>query len=58
MPFFKEIDLDKNGRLEIGELSSLLGHFIARYEDCHDLKLSEDDKKEMEQKLFDEMDED
>ena len=56
LPFFENIDLDRNGHLDIFELSSLLGHFITRYEEAQRIKLNEEDKKIMEEKLFEEMD--
>ena len=50
--------MDRTGHLDIFELSELLSHFIQRYEECHAVKLNSEDKKAMEERLFDEMDAD
>lgn len=56
VPFFKTIDLDRNGQLDIEETKPLLNHFIQKYEQQHEMQLSENERIKMEEELFDEMD--
>ena len=58
MPFFEKIDKDRNGHLDIFELSALLNHFTDAYEARHETKLTEEQKKEIVDKLIGEMDRD
>lgn len=56
MPFCDKLDKDRNGHLDIFALGSLLAHFFTKYEECHNLKMSSEERKELEEKIQSEMD--
>lgn len=56
IPFFKSIDCDRNGCIDIDEAKPLLTHFISKYEEINDTQLNAGEKIKMEEDLFDEMD--
>jgi Ca2+-binding EF-hand superfamily protein len=53
---YENIDLDRNGALDVFELQPLLTHFINQYESRHNVELDSDAKEKMKDDLFNEMD--
>jgi len=58
VPFFAKLDKDRNGHLDIFELSGIMDHFIMKYETRHELTLSEEEKNVIVDKIIEEMDRD
>lgn len=48
--------MDRNGALDLQETLPLLDHFIQRYEECQNVKIEGTERREMEERLFAEMD--
>jgi len=56
LPFFKNIDVDRSGAIDLQEAEPLLKHFIDLYQKQNNKVLSSEESTVMEGELFDEMD--